>query len=287
MRSNPSDFNIIQPDNLNDTLNLLAKDPDKWKVFAGGTDLMVLFESGKLDHKNYINIWEHNEFKEINVTEEFLEIGCLVSYSEIRNHPIIIKEFPALFEAAKLTGAIAIQNRGTLGGNIANVSPAADSPPGLLAYGAELELVSQNGQRWVDYANFHSGYKVMDLKKEELISKIRLLRKNRKHFFRKIGTRKAQAISKVVFAGSANLENGIFKEVNIGIGSVAAVPFKAKACEQAIIGNKLSEELIEKAQIALKNEINPIDDVRSTGEYRLQVCLNLLKEFLSHVGLDS
>src|SRR5713101_5724291 len=164
MRAYVPNYELKTPRALNEALDVLARDEGKWQPFAGGTDLMVLLEAGKLPHKNYVNIWNLAELRGIEVTNTHVTLGALTTYTEVQNHNVLREEFPMLCQAAKETGGIAIQNRGTLGGNIVNASPAADSPPALLAYGAELEFVSKTGVRRVPYKDFHTGYKQMNLK---------------------------------------------------------------------------------------------------------------------------
>jgi CO/xanthine dehydrogenase FAD-binding subunit len=194
---------------------------------------------------------------------------------------MIAGEFPLLCQAAAETGSIATQNRGTLGGNIANASPAADSPPALFVYDAELELVSASGSRWVPYHGFWSGYKQMDLRSGELIRRIRLPREKSgwKHYYRKVGTRRAQAISKVCFAGVARADAGLIVDVRIALGSVAPTVLRAVETEKILRGQRLSPAILRAAQEALAREIAPIDDMRSTSHYRRRVAQNLLAEF--------
>src|SRR5688500_2928847 len=142
MRAYIPSYQLTTPTSLADVLSLLANEPGIWKPFAGGTDLMVLLEAGKLDHRNYINIWNLNELRGIDVTDSHVTLGALTTYTDVQENPILRREFPMLCQAASETGGLAIQNRGTLGGNIINASPAADSPPALLAYDAEIELLS-------------------------------------------------------------------------------------------------------------------------------------------------
>ena len=146
MRGHVPSYELLTPNRLNEALDLIAQSNGKWKPFAGGTDLMVLLEAGKLSHKNYINIWNLEELRGIDVTDDYVTLGALTTYTEVQEHPLLQNEFPMLCQAAHETGGIAIQNRGTLGGNIVNASPAADSPPALLAYDAELELISRKGK---------------------------------------------------------------------------------------------------------------------------------------------
>src|SRR5436853_431397 len=176
MRAYVPSYRLISPASLSEALTVLAQEDRSWKPFAGGTDLMVLLESGKLPHKNYVNIWNLNELRGIEVTDSHVTLGALTTYSKVQEHPVLQKEFPMLCQAARETGGIAIQNRGTLGGNIVNASPAADSPPALLAYDAELEFVSKDGARRIPYSKFHIAYKHMDIRPDELLRAIRLPR---------------------------------------------------------------------------------------------------------------
>src|SRR5216684_256308 len=146
MRAFIPKYELVTPVSLSAALNVLTRDEGAWQPFAGGTDLMVLLESGKLPHKNYVNIWNLPELRGIEVTDSQVTLGALTTYTEIQNHETLRAEFPMLCQAASETGGLAIQNRGTIGGNIVNASPAADSPPALLAYDAELQLVSKNDE---------------------------------------------------------------------------------------------------------------------------------------------
>ena len=220
---------------LSEVLALLAHEPGVWQPFAGGTDLMVLLEAGKLSHKRFLDLSTLSDLQGIEVTAEAVIIGALTTYTEIQRHPVLQSDFPVLCAAARETGSVATQNRGTLGGNIVNASPAADSPPALLVYDAEIELVSQRGVRWLPYHGFHTGYKKMQLAPEELLRAIRLPRRTAKwkQYYRKVGTRKAQAISKVCFAGAALVENGVILDVRVALGSVAPVVMRVGSLNQS------------------------------------------------------
>jgi CO/xanthine dehydrogenase FAD-binding subunit len=243
---------------------------------------MVLFESGKLAHKKFVNIWNLPELRGIEVTPDEIRLGALTTYTEVQANATLREEFPMLCQAASETGGLAIQNRGTLGGNIANASPAGDSPPALLAYDAQLELVSTEGARLIPYKGFHTGYKQMLLGAGELIKSIRLRRTTGpwRQYYRKVGTRKAQAISKICFAGVALLEGSQIKDVRIALGSVAPTPLRCPQTEDVLRGRTVDAETISTARAALASEITPIDDIRSTARYRLQVAQNVLEDFL-------
>jgi CO/xanthine dehydrogenase FAD-binding subunit len=274
------------PKTLADALDRMAREPGVWKAFAGGTDLMVLLESGKLPQRKFLSIWKLPELRGSTTTASHVTIGALTTYSEVRRNEVLMREFPLLCRAAAETGSIATQNRGTIGGNIANASPAADTPPALLVYDAELELVSERGTRWVPYHGFWKGYKKIDLGEDELIRGIRLGREKTgwKHFYRKVGTRRAQAISKVCFAGAARVNEGRMEEVRIALGSVAPTVVRAIETEKVLHGEKVVPTTVRAAQEALAREIAPIDDIRSTASYRLRVAQNLLAEFCEAVA---
>ena len=286
MRAYLPAYELISAAQLQEALGVLANEPGVWRPFAGGTDLMVLLEAGKLPHKKYLNIWNLPELRGIEVTASQVTLGALTTYTEVQQEKVLQAEFPMLCQAASETGGLAIQNRGTLGGNIVNASPAADSPPALLAYDAELELVSLAGARWVPYHGFHTGYKQMGIRPDELLTRIRLPRSSEKlqHYYRKVGTRKAQAISKVCFAGTALVRAGKIDDLRIALGSIAPVPLRCVKTEDVLRDSELNKMNIEQASAVLANEIVPIDDIRSTRNYRQQVSLNLLEDFLRHLS---
>jgi CO/xanthine dehydrogenase FAD-binding subunit len=283
MRAHVPSYQLVSPANLGQALDLLAEGNGAWKPFAGGTDLMVLLEAGKLAHKQYVSIWNFKELRGIEVTEATVTVRALTTYTDVQAHAVLREEFPMLCQAAKETGGLAIQNRGTLGGNIVNASPAADSPPALLAYDAELELISKSGARRIPYAKFHRGYKQMEIRADELLSAIHLsrVRTPRIHYYRKVGTRKAQAISKVCFAGVAEVVSNTLAHVRIALGSVAPIPIRCERTEGSLLNRELNEETIQAGLSTLTSEIAPIDDIRSTRDYRLRVSLNLLEDFLA------
>jgi CO/xanthine dehydrogenase FAD-binding subunit len=276
-------YEMETPRDLAATLERMASEPGVWRAFAGGTDLMVLLEAGKLPHKKFLNIWNLQELRGIAVTAEHVTLGALTTYAEVQRHEIVAREFPLLCRAAAETGSVATQNRGTLGGNIANASPAADSPPALIVYGAEIEVVSVSRARWVPYGSFHTAYKKMNLQAGELIRSIRLVRPRDvwKQYFRKVGTRRAQAISKICIAAAGRVEAGRIADVRIALGSVAPTVLRAVRAEELLRGQQPEDAgVLLAAQVALGVEIAPIDDMRSTGRYRRNVARNLLAEFL-------
>lgn len=282
MRAYLPAYELRAPRSLSEALSLLEREPGVWKPFAGGTDLMVLFQAGLLTHKKFLSLWHLRELRGIEVTAEHVALGALTTYTQVLAHPILQQEFPLLCQAARETGGVATQNRGTLAGNIANGSPAADSPPALLVYDAELELIWARGSRWVPYGSFHTGYKQMNLEPHEIIHRIRLPRtdKSRRQYYRKVGTRRAQAISKVCFAGQAELAGDEIQDIRIALGSVAPTAIRCVKTEAVLRRQKLDPGLIRTAKEVLAHEISPIDDFRSSAAYRRRVSVNLLEEFL-------
>jgi len=282
MRADPHDYQLVSPGNLQDVLSLLHREPGQWMPIAGGTDVMVLYSAGKLPNKNLVNLWNVRELRQIACSADRIRIGAACTYTALRNHELIAPEFPLLAEAASWTGGIANQNRGTLGGNIANASPAADSLPSLLAYDAELTLVSARGERRLPYRSFHRGYKQTALAPDELILEISLPRRYSRYIShaRKVGARKAQAISKVCLAALAQVADGTIQDIRLALGSVAPVPLRLHETEHALAGKKLETSLIESTRNIVSQEIRPIDDIRSTARYRAAVAGNLVAEFL-------
>jgi CO/xanthine dehydrogenase FAD-binding subunit len=282
MRSPGGAYELHAAVDFDDALRRLAHEPGAWRLFAGGTDLMVLLEARTLPPGRYLSIWGLPELRGIDVGPETIALGALTTYTNILAHADLARDCPLLLDAARETGGVATQNRGTIGGNIANASPAADTPPALLVYDAELELASARGIRRVPYDRFHTGYKTMDRAPDEIITRVHVSRAHRDWTtnYRKVGTRRAQAISKVCFAAGADARGGVVRDVRIAMGSVAPTVVRCRAVEDALRGQPLTPELVVSAQRELRRDIAPIDDVRSTAAYRSRVAQNLLGEFL-------
>lgn len=286
MRSDPAEYQLQAPGTLSAVLSLLAQEPGQWLPIAGGTDLMVQYAAGKLAARKLVSLWNIPELRRIDVSEQEIQIAAGCTYTEVREHAVVAKEFPLLASAASCTGGIANQNRGTLGGNIVNASPAADSLPALLVYDCELILVSTRGERRVPYSTFHTGYKKTLLAPDELIRAICLPR----HFFgyisysRKVGARNAQAISKVCVAALGRTAGGKVEDVRIAAGSLAPVPLRLRRTEQLLREKTLEREIVRAARNTAMAEVQPIDDIRSTAAYRSAVLGNLVVEFLERLG---
>jgi CO/xanthine dehydrogenase FAD-binding subunit len=282
MRSNPADYELVAPGSLPAVLSLLAELPGVWLPIAGGTDVMVQYAAGKLSARKLVSLWNLPELRQIEVSDNEVRIGAGCTYTDLRQHDIVEREFPLLASAAGWTGGIANQNRGTLGGNIVNASPAADSLPALLVYEAELILASARGERRVKYVDFHTEYKKTLLAADELIRTVCAPRRFADYFSysRKVGARNAQAISKACIAALGRVERGVVEAVSIALGSVAPVPLRLSQTERVVKGQAIDAALVLRARKTTIDEIRPIDDIRSTATYRAAVSGNLVAEFL-------
>ena len=259
-----------------------------WRPLAGGTDLMVQM-TGEIGDppERVLDIWKLDELRGIAVEPDALVIGALTTYTELRRSPLIAEFVPALEEAAATIGAAQIQNRGTIGGNVANASPAGDTLPVLLATGATIVLGSAMGERTVPADEFWTGYRTTARRPDELVVRIRIpLATDRQLRFRKIGTRRAQAISKVVMAlaWQAATNDDPWTDVRLALGSVAATTIRAPGAETALTGSRPTRETADAAAAALTAELRPIDDVRSSADYRRAVAGRVLHRLVRDAG---
>jgi xanthine dehydrogenase small subunit len=268
VRTATTSLELIEPKTLATALRLMrSKGP--LTPLAGCTDVYVLLNFGTLDARRYIDLSHIGPLKKIRMEGENLVIGATATYTEIIRSKLVRRHVPMLVSAAREIGGPQIQNRGTLGGNIANASPAGDSLPVLAAADASVVLQSMDGQRTVPFGDFYTGYRASVRKPDELIVAIVIPPVPGVQWFRKVGTRAAQAISKVMMAAVRA------PRPRIAIGSVAATVVRLPKTEAALA----SGASIAEAQRVLMEEIHPIDDVRSTAEYRRQVAANLLARF--------
>jgi putative cofactor-binding repeat protein len=286
MRSDPADYQLVAPGSLQAAVSMLAQESGAWLPIAGGTDVMVQYAAGKLSARKLLSIWNLPELRRIEVLPDEIRIGAGCTYTDLREHDAVRRELPLLSAAAQWTGGIANQNRGTIGGNIVNASPAADSLPALLVYEAELILVAAHGERRLPYLSFHTGYKKTQLAPDELIRAVCLPRRFSSYvsYTRKVGARNAQAISKVCVAALGLLNGGVVEDVRIALGSVAPVPLRLVETERTIRGKAIGPAILPLAKRAAIAEIHPIDDIRSTARYRAAVAGNLIVEFLERLG---
>jgi CO/xanthine dehydrogenase FAD-binding subunit len=252
---------------VNEALTILRE--ERRTPIAGATDVYVALNFGTLVPRQFLDIWALDELRTIFVHQDKLVIGALASYTTLMQSHLVAERVPMLADASRMVGGVQIQNRGTLGGNIANGSPAADGVPVLAAVDATVVMRSLDGERRVPMNSFYTGYRATVMKPDELIVAVEIPPIDGKQWFRKVGTRAAQAISKIVMAAVRS------SSPRIALGSVAPTVVRARMTEQALAEGAS----IEEASQILGQEIAPIDDVRSTADYRRRVSMNLLKKF--------
>jgi CO/xanthine dehydrogenase FAD-binding subunit len=254
---------------------------------AGGTDLLVQIAADVSPSPDRVmNVGCLDELRGIALDGDELVIGALTTYTDLRQSALINELLPALAAASATIGAAQIQNRGTIGGNLVNASPAGDTLPIWLATDAVIVLGSAGGERPVGADTFFTGYRQTARRPDELVLRVRVPLLPRRHArFRKVGTRRAQAISKVVLAVSWQTgEDGAWRATRVALGSVAATPVRAVRTESALEGRHPVRDTADSAVAALEGEIHPIDDVRSTADYRRQVAGRVLRRLLREEG---
>jgi xanthine dehydrogenase small subunit len=264
---------LLEPRSLTDAVKML-RDEGPLVPMAGCTDLYVALNFGTLRPTRFLNLWNLDGLRGIEARGQTLRIGALTTYTDLITSDVIRRRLPMLAAAAREVGGVQIQNRGTLGGNVANASPAGDTLPVLLAADTSVVLRSAAGTRRVPMTSFYTGYRQTAARPDELIVNFEIPAIRGRQWFRKVGTRAAQAIAKIVVAGVWD-ESHARARPRLAMGSVAPIPLRLSQTEQALgSGATLAE-----AQAILQREIAPIDDLRSTEEYRRQVAANLLGQF--------
>ena len=272
MRTAISELNLHRAASVTDALELL-RDEQRTPI-AGATDLYVALNFGTLTPRKFVDLWPLHELRQISMKQHTLVIGALATYTDVIRSPLVARHLPMLVEAARLVGGPQIQNRGTIGGNVANASPAGDSLPVFAAADATVVLLSASEERRVAFREFYTGYRATVMRPEELLVSIEVPPIDGTQWFRKVGTRAAQAISKVVVAA-------IRGDVpRVAFGSVGPTVVRAWEAERMLA----SGASIDDAADALTRDIAPIDDIRSTADYRQRVATNLLRRFWSETA---
>ena len=273
MKTALSTLDLRRAHSLDDALSIMRA--EHRVPIAGATDLYVGLNFGTVRAKRFLDLWPVDELRGISVVDDRLVLGALVTYSAMIASPEVRDRLPMLIDAARQVGGRQIQNRGTVGGNIANGSPAGDSLPVLAAADAVVVLRSVDGERRVPLTSFYTGYRTTVMRADELIIAVEVAPVVGAQWFRKVGTRAAQAISKIVVAA---VRGPIMPR--IAVGSIAPTVVRLTATERAL-GSGLE---LDEAMIALRTEVRPIDDLRSTAEYRKRVTENLVRRFWSETA---
>jgi len=278
-----SQLEVYSPKTLPEAYRHLQELNGRAKLIAGGTDLMVQLHDHIAVAPAYLNIWGLTELRGIEEIDEHLRIGALTTYTQMIKSPLIKQHCPILIDAARTVGGAQIQNRGTIGGNVVNASPAGDTLPILAACDAQLELGSRRGIRVVAFNEFYTGYRQTVLAPDELMVAVRLPKPspNAQLFFQKVGSRRALVISKVVMAAKAEVDHEKrIRSIGLGLGSVAPTVIRLRQTEALLQNQILTEALIEKTRPISMQEVKPITDVRSTEDYRRKIAGNLVTKFL-------
>ncbi|MGH7580616.1 MAG: FAD binding domain-containing protein [Gemmatimonadales bacterium] len=268
MRTVVSGLELRQPRSLREALRML-RDDGPLTPLAGATDLYVALNFGTLDTARFLDLWGLDPLRRIEMRDGILSIGALATYTALIRSRLVRTRLPMLVQAAREVGGMQIQNRGTLGGNVANASPAGDTLPVLAAAEAVVVLRSADGERRVPFGEFYTGYRASVRRPDELIGALEVPPVEGRQWFRKVGTRAAQAISKVVMAAVRG------PRPRIALGSVAATVVRLGGVEEALAAGAGVEEAVRR----LADDIRPIDDLRSTAEYRQRVAGNLVRRF--------
>ncbi|MBI4676952.1 MAG: xanthine dehydrogenase family protein subunit M [Elusimicrobia bacterium] len=284
MRGIPASMKVFKAGSPAQALKLLADHPLAVPI-AGGTDFMVAWNMGLLNEKSVLDLSGIREWTRVEETPSGLRAGALATHAELRDHPVVRRRFPLLAQACASVGSVQIQNRGTIGGNIANASPAGDTFPALAVYDARVSVAGRDGMRSIPFVDSFAGVKKTILGQAELISAVDIpfpSAKPDRQVFRKVGTRTSQAISKTVAAGLLWLgKGGIVKEMRFSLGSMAPTVRRLRAAEGYLAGRRLTPDVVDTAAQLLAKDVSPIDDFRSTAEYRLEVSRNILRSFLA------
>jgi CO/xanthine dehydrogenase FAD-binding subunit len=262
-----SEVDVRSARSLDDALTIMRA--ERRVPVAGATDVYVAANFGTLEARRLLDIWAVDELRGISLNGETIVIGALATYTSLIQSPLIVERLPMLVDASRLVGGPQIQNRGTVGGNIANGSPAGDSLPVFAAADAVVVLRSVDGERRVPFNEFYTGYRATVMKPDELIVAVEVPPVDGRQWFRKVGTRAAQAISKIVVAAVRS------DSPRIAFGSVAPTVVRVPRTESVLA----SGGTIDQAAVVLAEEIVPIDDLRSTADYRRRVSVNLLRRF--------
>lgn len=282
MRGDAAAATLVRPRTPEDAIRLLRS--EKAVAIAGGTDVMVAWNAGGLAGRTFVDLSGLRALRGVRASRGALVLGALTTHTELLRDPRIRRSLPLLAEACATVGGIQIQNRGTLGGNIVNASPAGDTFPPLSVYDAIVVVQGTHGRREVPFAEVFAGVKKTVLACGELIVSVRVPvpRRPTRQIFRKVGTRQAQAISKAVAAGLLWLgRDGRIRELRFALGSVAPTVRRLRSVEAFVAGKKPGRDVVHEAARLVAADIAPIDDVRSTADYRLAVSRNLLAGFLS------
>lgn len=287
-----SEYHYFVPRNQQEAIELLAKYEERIKILAGGTDLLVQYFDRLYEIENWLDLRRLEKLKTIEIKKNHILIGAMTTHTQLEKSKIIQKYFPALSMAADDIGSPQIKNRGTIGGNIVNASPAGDLLPSLMAYKAQFHLDSTKEETLVPAEKFFIGPKKTILKANQLLSRISLPlpKKNTYSSWIKIGKRKALIIATITLALVVTMDddNKLIENISVCLGSVAPTPLEIKEIKEKMIGKNFKQLDFNQLGQIVEDKISPIDDIRGTREYRKDVAkeimINALEEVDQQVG---
>lgn len=288
MEPNLDDYSVINPETEAEVAEVLDEREDVLPL-AGGTDLFVSMKRGDIDSRIFLNLQSCADFEVEPELGEELTLSPLTTFKAVRDNRTVSNKYPLLQQAARNLGVLAIQNRATWAGNVVNASPCANGTAGLMAYDAQLELASVDGQRRVHLTDFYQGYKDLGMKENEYVRAIHVPGSSPgwEAYYRDVGARNQQAVSKTLLVGRLRLDtDNTVADIRLVAGSVAPRTLRLVQTEAVISDQELSPDLIDAACETLQEEIAPIDDIRSDQRYRRRVTENLLREFLEQSQPD-
>ena len=283
-------FKYYKPRTLDEALKLL-NELDEAKVIAGGTDLLIDMRIGRYRPKNIIDINDLNELKYIVDDGNWIRIGALTRLQELIDSEIVREKLPILYEAVYHMASWQIRNMATIGGNLCNASPAADTAPPLMVLEAKLRVISIEGERTIDVREFFLGPRKTVLKRNELLKEIIVpVYKDYGYSYMKLGRRNSFTLSIVSVASLLKVEDNVFSDVRIALNSIAPTPIRAFSVEKYLVGRKVAIDSIKAASKLVAKDISPITDIRATAEYRRDMAIVLtydaLKVALKRLGIE-
>ncbi len=277
----PVNFEYFAPKTLNEALELLDKYGKEAKILAGGTDLLVKMKMRLVEPKYIINIKGIRELNFIKDEGNQVRIGALTRWRQLEKSELIKNFFPSLYDAVKVMGGTQIRNMATVGGNLCNASPAADSAPPLMVLNAKLVLASKKGEREIPITQFFKGPRKTELRKDELLKEIVIPYEERSgQYYIKLGRRNAFTLSVVSVAALVKVDDNRFSDVRIALNSVAPTPVRSRSVEEALKNKEVTYEAIKEASKEVLKDISPISDVRASAEYRREMSVALTKDTL-------
>ena len=279
-------FNYQRVNTVSEALEVLSGNNETLKILAGGTDLLVMIQENLISPGELLDISRIEELKGIEEDEGRIRLGALVTHGRIAESSLLREKALPLVESCTEVGSPQIRNLGTIGGNLVMASPSGDSIPALYVLGAEVILASKEGERSIPIEDFLIGVKKSVIRPEELLVAVTFpgMRADDRGFFKKLGQRKALAISKVSISAIVSLRDGVVTSIRIALGAVATTVIRIPRTESFLVGQDLTPEVISEASRICSEESRAITDIRSTASYRDEMAGVLLARGLEEIA---